>query len=181
MRIEKSISEKTLICDLPHMDPIAVYTEDLGKSCGKLTITIWNEAWSYGWSGMGDKTIKEFVISCDNSYLFDKLCGRKNGREPDYVKFCNNLRKDVIRYRRDGLLNHIQARKCWNIITYLSDEEMSPEFLFNDHEFERLIKELGYDIIDVITDLPTKPSGDYIHFCKILDTIKEVFKGERDK
>jgi hypothetical protein len=179
MKIEKSVVEKTIISDIPTLDPIAVYTEDLGPSRGKITITVFNESWSYFWSAMGDNTtIKRFFVKCSNHYLFGKLCGMSDSTEPDYDKLVDLLKRDVLSRRRDKCLTELDACKCWEIIGTLEVESLSPDMLYNDNDFSELVNLLDGCVFDVVTDLPSKPSRKFEYVCTILDVIKQVFREE---
>lgn len=73
MKIKKSIVTKMHISEIKNLDPISVYLEDFGPGSGKITISCWDKSWHSHWSAMGNQTIKEFFLSCDNHYLAKNL------------------------------------------------------------------------------------------------------------
>lgn len=55
------------------LDTVQVYWRNIGPGKGEVTVTCWGSAWTCYFGGMGDKTIQEFVRSCDIGYLVSKL------------------------------------------------------------------------------------------------------------
>jgi hypothetical protein len=61
------------ITDAPALDPITVITRDAGPNQGQIIIECYGKAWATFWGGMPEKTVREFVISADTSYIVNRL------------------------------------------------------------------------------------------------------------
>ena len=61
------------VIDAPGLDSIDVYWRECGRGCGAVTICCFGSAWTAYWGGMGDRTIKQFFLAADTSYLVNKL------------------------------------------------------------------------------------------------------------
>lgn len=73
MTIKQIQTETILISGAPALDPITVVFRDEGPSRGGILVECYGKAWAAFWGGMGDKTVREFVASCDAEYLATKL------------------------------------------------------------------------------------------------------------
>jgi hypothetical protein len=63
----------SLITDAPALDPITVITRDTGPKQGQIIIECYGKAWATFWGGMPEKTVREFVIAADTSYIVNRL------------------------------------------------------------------------------------------------------------
>jgi hypothetical protein len=73
MRTEQINVEAFTIHDAKALDPIRVIMQDIGPRQGRLIVECFGQAWSAYWGGMGDRTLREFLISCNASYIANKL------------------------------------------------------------------------------------------------------------
>lgn len=86
MKLEKIKLEKLIITDAPSLDPIHVYTEDLGPGKGSLLVRCFDRAWYAYWGAMGKQkdgtptTVRQFVLSCDTGYITNNLVRGNRGR-----------------------------------------------------------------------------------------------------
>lgn len=71
--IEKLEVTTIRIVGSPALDPINVIFQDFGPGKGKIIIECFSQAWAACWGGMGNRTMREFFTSCDDSYLFGYL------------------------------------------------------------------------------------------------------------
>lgn len=71
--IEKLEVNATRITAIPALDPVTVITQDHGQGKGKIIIECYGLAWSAYWGGMGNRTVREFFVSCDTEYLHGYL------------------------------------------------------------------------------------------------------------
>ena len=55
------------------LDPIYCYFEDVAPGVGRITIACFGDAWTGAWSGMGDRTVRQFVSESDSHYLASSL------------------------------------------------------------------------------------------------------------
>ena len=61
------------IVDVPALDPITVIFQDTAPRQGRVLVECYGNAWACWWGNMGDRTVREFVASCDASYLTGAL------------------------------------------------------------------------------------------------------------
>jgi hypothetical protein len=108
--------------------------------------------YSYWWRSRGrDTTLKQFLLSCDDSYVMNKFgYGGKN----DYFyadRTIKNIKKDILQQRREDRIDSDQARLLWNEINdidystdtcnemYVSLAEWAPDVLshiYGDSSYE---------------------------------------------
>lgn len=56
------------------LDPIRIILYDYGNARGKMIVVeCFGDAYSYYWGNMGKETVREFVTTCGEDYLVDKL------------------------------------------------------------------------------------------------------------
>lgn len=169
MDIQTSTVKKIVINKVSNLDSIAVYLEDYSKGKGKVTITCFNDSWTYCWTAMGDNTLAEFISTCDNHYLSEKLnptVDREICDNKAYEKFA----KDHIIYRRrKDCIPKEEARELYDKCRYLGDYKYE-----DSAEFARIMYEIFGD--DWYECEPKRLNPKYQYFCRILDTIKEALK-----
>ncbi len=88
MKIEQIKTETILITGAPGLDPVVVVFRDEGPSRGGIIVECYGQAWSAFWGGMGSKTVREFVASCDSDYIANKLWrtgDRRTKRTEEYL------------------------------------------------------------------------------------------------
>ena len=73
MTTEEIKTETIVINGAPALDPVTVVFRDEGPARGGIIVECYGIAWSAFWGGMGSKTAREFVASCDADYLATKL------------------------------------------------------------------------------------------------------------
>jgi len=167
MKITKTIAEKIVISGIEHQDDIAVYLEDLGPGIGKMTITCFDEAWSHFWGAMGECTIKEFVLSCDNHYLSKKF-------SPDLKQYINDTdllavdcKKKIIEMRKICDLTEDEARDFYDSVDAFQND------IINHHDV--LYRIYGDEWWCC---LPKQKNHEYERFSDILDVIKQALRQE---
>lgn len=68
------------------LDPIRVTLHDIGPGQGLINIECYGRAWASYWGAIGDRSIKDFFITCDSGYLVGNLHrGRITMREMEYL------------------------------------------------------------------------------------------------
>ena len=65
--------EMLQIVDVPALDPINVIFQDTAPRQGRILVECYGSAWACWWGNMGDRTVRQFVASCDASYLAGSL------------------------------------------------------------------------------------------------------------
>jgi hypothetical protein len=73
MRIEKQTASIFTIHEAPALDPITVILQDLGPRQGRLIIECYGEVWTAFWGGIGERTIRQFLVSCSPPYICGKM------------------------------------------------------------------------------------------------------------
>lgn len=168
MKVETTTVTKMTISEVQSLDPIAVYLEDQGTGRGKITITCFNESWSYFWGAMGDQTLSEFFCSCDEHYIAKKLGSGLRSSVVDSEKIPDHARAHIVELRRDGGLERAEARELYDEAEWIEGQE--------DHDL--LYKIFGCEWWD---DLPTKPNPDYEYLCRIITTVQSALRLEAQK
>jgi len=166
MKVSKEVVQKIQIREVERLDPISVYLEDIGTGRGKITITCFGKSWTSYWGGMGNRTVSEFVRSCDNHYLAKNLSSI-----PSQVDDLSGLRTDmlkvIIRKRKVLELNAEQAREHYDRVDDLRHYEPSEILTKHDLLYDLYGEEWWYSI-------PKKPNPDYEYLCRIITAVKEA-------
>jgi hypothetical protein len=181
MKIVKEMVQKLMVSDIKGLDPIAIYLEDQGPGCGKITITCYGQSWTsywgaitcYGqswtsyWGAMGEgHTIATFISSCNNQYLANKLSDVKSMvNDPD--KLLEDMKKIILTKRKELELNEKDARDYYDEVEF-SDAES----IMANHDL--LYKVYGDEWWCC---LPKSPNPEYEYLDRIITAVKEALKG----
>lgn len=168
MKVETSQVTKLLIRDVKNLDVIAVYLEDFTPGVGKATITCANDSWSYGWSAMGERSIREFLIKCDTPYLANKFGPDVPRTQDNPSGLPDEARKHVLEKRMEDRITRATARDLYDRAYYLSD--MDP----NSNDYADLMYDIFGD--EWWDNVPSEPNHHYLYLCRIIDTVKEALK-----
>lgn len=160
MNIEQSTARKIQITGVDNLDPVSVYLEDFAPGKGKITISCWDKSWHSYWGGMGNRTISEFFLSCDNGYLTKNLSSIRS-----VVNDYETLMRDVINHYGED-----------DIDFFLADELESLE---DNSDWEVWVRDNSKIMIEVYGEdwhyaIPVKENYQYTYLCKIIDTVKEA-------
>lgn len=169
MEIETSTVKKLVISDVPGLDPITVFLEDLEPRKGKATITCYKESWTAYWGNMGDMTIAEFILSCNEHYLANNLAERVSHSVIDLDGLADDARKQVIKDRRAKDLDMDRARELFDMAENL--ENIEHESTISD-VYGPTLQEIYGD--DWWYGLPQIPNPEYTYICRVINTIKEA-------
>jgi hypothetical protein len=171
MKIESSEVKKIVISDVPHLDPVTVFLEDLEPRKGKATITCYNESWTAYWGGMGNRSISEFILSCDNGYLAKNFGGQIDHNLIDLENMADDARKHICKMRREKDLDAEYARELFDKAEQLEGIEHDST-LFDLHY--GLMQEIYGD--EWWYGLPEIPNPKYTYLCRVLNTVKEALR-----
>lgn len=104
MNVTQSTIQQLVITDADRLDPVKVMIENLRPGAGNITITSFGKSWTSYWGSMSDRSIQEFFVDCNDSYLINcldrgihsVLDGTDNDANIDFVKdrICK-LRRDL--------------------------------------------------------------------------------------
>lgn len=170
MKIERTQVTKLLITDVPRLDPITVFLEDLGPNRGKMIIECYGRSWSAYWGGMGG-TLDEFLRSVSADYLTGCLARgaeiQSSVYDPEGLE--TMLKRELLKERRAYLssVSKRRAREMW-------EEIESMDFEHPYHIRSNLLVELIGD--DWHCALPEKPHPDWTYLLRIVETIKEAIR-----
>ena len=174
MQITTETVQKLIITDVPNLDPVAVYLEDQGAERGKVTITCFNDSWSYFWGSMGKgNDIRKFFLSCDEHYLARKFDSNIDDTVDDPGKLVEVAKKEIIKDRRDERHTKGKAREMYDDADDLYD--LWHEFngqggeTYRDRMYEIFGEEFWYSI-------PKMPNYKYEYLCRIINTVKAALQ-----
>jgi len=162
MKIEKTIATKIQITDVYGLDPVSVYLEDFEPRKGKITISCWDKSWHSYWGGMGDRTISEFFLSCDNHYIAKNLSSIKSSIN-DYEALSEKIKAfygDDIDYFVLEELSELSG-----------DQNDGYNWTQTNHKVMNEV--LG---CDWFYDVPTMQNPKYKYLCSIIDTVKDALR-----
>lgn len=169
MKIEKSVVTKLLITGIQDLDPVHVYIDDMNANRGRVTITCFDESWSYFWGSIGEQTIAEFFCQCGEDYLARKFSTgiRETIVDPSAIE--KHAKAHVCEMRKDGDIEKDEARELFNEINHTSfdDPNSEPELMYRIYGDEWW------------WGLPEKANPDYEYLCRIIRAAKEALKSEQ--
>lgn len=93
MKIEKRQTETYLLSDLDALDPVTVSVTNYELGRGKITIECYGKSWSTYWGGMGERTIQQFFLRCDNPYILDRFLAKTS--ETDYEEISRRSNGEI--------------------------------------------------------------------------------------
>jgi hypothetical protein len=173
MKVEQSKVTKLKLTDLDRLDPITIFLEDFEPRKGKITIECFGKSWSSYWGGMGDRTIAQFFIDCDNHYLAKNLSSISSTVD-DYEEFVNVARSTIIQRRKQCELEQEEAREMFDNIN-------DARYELNDDDGLAWCK-MNSDILhDIFGDdwwysIPQKENHEYQYLSLIIDAVREGLK-----
>src|SRR5687768_1894968 len=155
MNIEKSTVTKLLITGIEDLDPVHVFVDDTNANRGRVTITCFDESWSYFWGSIGNKTIAQFFCACSNDYLARKFSTGIDSTVVDVDAIEKHARAYVCERRKDRDIEKGEARELFDEIGYTD---------FGDPygESDLMYKIYGDEWWD---GLPQKANPAYEHLC----------------
>ena len=165
MKIEETKVRKLHVTDIYEshgLDPIHIYLEDYEPRKGKITISCYDKTWHSYWGGMGDRTISQFFLSCDNHYIAKNLSSI-NSSINDYEKLSEKIKEaygDEIDFDVEDELRELEG-----------DQNDGENWVRNNGKIMEEV--FGYDWY---YDIPTTINPKYKYLCRIIDLVKEVLE-----
>jgi len=169
MRIEKSQVTKLVITDVPHLDSLHVFIEDLSEREGKITMETSSECWSAYWGGCGSKGVVEFFLGCNSSYLVNCFDRGISSTINDYDNLDKWFKKAICKLRREFDYSQDEAREQWDTVgIYCHNDE---SFLHSDKG-----QELAQEIIgdEWWYCLPETKNGSYVYLERVVLALREA-------
>lgn len=154
------------------------FTYDETKKVGSIFIDSSFGSWCNGWSHMGDDTtLPEFFLRADKYYLANKLWD--HDEKTDYFDSGDaneELKKDIIRSRREGSLDAEEARKYYDAVDELENEASSFDSWISQY-YDAELGEYNQEIWDI--SIGWKKRSKYLSLQDlIIPAIKKYFAGE---
>ena len=137
-----------VLTDLDRLDPVTMYTTNYAPGQGKIVIECYCSSWAAYWGGMGESTLQEFLLTCENDYILGKLL--KQTRQTDFDE-----------------VNEIAHKRGFSL-TVTSDFEVAMQAEDMSECFGP-----GWCI-----DLPQCNTSEYEYVGRILNAIKAAFSEE---
>lgn len=137
-------------------------------------LSLYNDwgSYIYQWTSIGEKSFKQFISTCDNQYLINKLVPKEERREFDVIATKEYLQKDILYARRTGDMSKEEARYIWSLlcnIIYSMDIQDFITFVQDNDEL--------YDFVQ--DSVCYKPTYLYEVFDRLfIPAIKEQFSSE---
>lgn len=79
------------------LDPINVFVQDYELGRGRIVVTCYGQAWCGFWGAMGDRTVMQFVASCDADYVAgNMLSGRHEHVKKHERTYVERIATEVI-------------------------------------------------------------------------------------
>lgn len=173
MKVSVTMAQKFVITDVPRLDTVTVFLEDLGPREGKVTIGCYDKSWSAWWGGMGERPVRDFFLSCDQHYLAGNF-GRGqslNHTIPDLEGLANHARKRVITERRAKDLDKDQAREFFDDAEQLEGIERIETLHDLKH---KVMQEIFGD--EWWYSIPSITNPEYEYLCRIITTAQEALR-----
>ncbi|MHB0929639.1 MAG: hypothetical protein ACYC3W_12185 [Candidatus Nanopelagicales bacterium] len=171
MKIVTTPVEKIRISGIPNQDPIYVFVEDFGPRFGRVTITCFDDAWSYWGGGLPDnQTMAEFFIKASNDYLVCNFASgiRQQKTNEDVEVLHRHLERRICeaRFHRD-IKSAVEARSLFDSVPSIdySDTDALYEILGDDWHL----------------DLPKEPNPQYDRLSEIVSIVQEALKTKREE
>lgn len=73
MKVEASETRTLLITDVPRLDPVTVFLQDLGDGRGRLVVECYGKSWAAYFNATGTATLAEFIARGSHDYLTNAL------------------------------------------------------------------------------------------------------------
>jgi len=173
MKITQSTIEQIVITDVDRLDPVKVMIENLRPGAGNITITCFGKSWTSYWGAMSDRTIQEFFVDCNDSYLINCLDrgirsmidGEDNEANIQFVK------AEICKQRRDRDIKQFDAREWWDEAEGADDVK---DMVCNWHSHSTLRKLFGDEPWHA--NWPRVPNPDYEYLERIVQAVREAIK-----
>lgn len=146
--LTKQKTETYILANLQSLDPVTVYVHNYCSGKGKIVIECYGKAWAHYWGGMGKKSLQEFFVSCDASYIVMKLV-------PDLMVTDFDAIRNKAKEKGFDICASSAAELVW------MHNEMSECF--------------G---ADWYMDIPQTDSSESLYVSRIVKAIQEAFKKE---
>jgi len=173
VKVSQSNIQQLVITEVASLDPVKVMIENIKPGVGNITITCFGKSWTSYWGAMSDRTIQEFFIDCNDSYLINCLSrgirstieGEDNEANIAFVK------KEILKLRRENEIDQFEAREYWDEADGADDVK---DRVCSWHSHSSLRKVFGDE--PWYANWPTVPNPDYEYLERIVQAVREAIK-----
>lgn len=182
MKIEKSTVKKLTITGAPALDPITVYTDDIGPHQGKITIECYGKSWSAYWGGCGNEGVAAFLIACNADYIANCLDRGISSNKYSASNVEEVIKTQLIERRRQA--SQWMSKRNWEIEAISSAEEARElwDRVENEHFYDDPMGNAVF-FCDFYGEewwcaIPESPNPDYVYLCRIITAVQQALKQE---
>lgn len=185
MIIEHIPVQKLVARDIPNLDPLHLFLEDLGDGKGQLTVRCYDRSWTAYWGAMGTNTktgkpstLSEFVRSCDEHYLANSL---ERGIAADQFSgdaLVELARKTILGRRRASLRPDRFDDETWD-----KDQAREAYDRLSDLQVEDLTQCPGDLMFEIFGDEwwhrageASEPNPSYLYLLKVVSATQDALK-----
>ena len=173
MKISQILITQLVISELKDLDPVRVIIENIKPGVGSITLTCFGKSWTASWGAMSDRSVQEFFMDCDNSYLINCLArgirssieGEDNEANIEFVK------KEILKLRREKEISAFDAREYWDEANGADDVK---DMVCSWHSRSSLRKVFGDEPWHA--SWPTVPNPDYEYLNRIVQAVREALE-----
>lgn len=187
MKIYSSQVTKLTITEVPRLDPITVFAEDLGPHHGKITIECYGKSWSGSWKGMPGSSITDFVRSSSVDYLAGKMTDERDTiTDADSIK--DGARRQIIKMRRGEVAisrltgrihrlgrDEITAAKARALWEYIDIANVGDDGSGDS----KLMQEIFGD--EWWLSLPTRQNPNHQYLCCIISAVQNALNSMKEQ
>jgi len=102
VEISKNNIQQLKINDIPGLDLVNVYLENIEPGKGRILIECYGKSWTSYWGAMSGMRVEDFFIRCENSYITDRLDHKAKGHKLKYLTKIVEAAKEAIKKIKDS-------------------------------------------------------------------------------
>lgn len=170
MKVAKTTITQLVITEAVALDPVRVMIENMHPGAGSITITCFGKSWTSYWGAMSDRTVEQFFMDCNDSYLVNCLsCGISSTLEgEDNDANIEFVKREIRRLRRADEMSAEDARECWDAAENCDEIK---DACCHWHSNSPLRKVFGDEPWHA--GWPTIPNPDYQYLKHIVQVVRE--------
>lgn len=176
MKIKETKVKKLHVSDIYNshgLDPVHIYLEDYELGKGKITISCYDKTWHSYWGSMGDRTISQFFLSCNNHYIAKNLTSI-NSSIPDYEKLKDKI-KEFYKDDYDEGDFYGEISEIFESLSELEGDQSDGENWVRNNT-KTMSEVFG---CDWYYDIPKMENPKYKYLCRIIDLTKEALTTQK--
>lgn len=158
------------------LDPIRVTLDDIAPGKGRICIECYGKAWASYWGAMGNRTIAQFFIDCDNGYLIGNLATSLYSTRYSSDALVA-LGKRTIRARRKGTgewrhdrITAVEATELMELVKRLKRCETEASCWDEQKLLERIFGPYGA----MVAVQASEPNPEYGYLARICNAVRDA-------